>query len=89
MPPYRIEPTPNPHSLKFSTGAAPFIERGLASYGSADEAGADPLASRLFAIDGVADILVLPQFLTITKRPDADWDRMLPAIDKVIREHLS
>lgn len=88
MPAYRIDLTPNPNSLKFTSAATPFIDRGMGAYGSAAEAEADPLARALFEVHGVADVLILPAFLTITKRPEANWDGMLPAIERVITTHL-
>lgn len=88
MPPYTIHPTPNPDSLKFASEGEPFIETGLATYSSADQAAGDPLASELFTIDGIVDILILPTFLTITKRPQVDWNVVLPAIERVLTKHL-
>jgi hypothetical protein len=88
MPAYRIDLTPNPNSLKFTSVVTPFIERGMGAYGSAAEAETDPLARALFEVHGVADVLILPAFLTITKRPEANWDGMLPAIERVIAKHL-
>lgn len=85
---YTVDPTPNPDSLKFTAVATSFIEGGLRSYSRLEEAEDDPLASSLFAIEGVADVLILPAFLTITKSPAADWNRLLPQIEVALERHL-
>ncbi len=89
MPPFTVQPTPNPDSLKFTATAGAFIEGGMGVYASAVGAADDPLAAALFAVDGVANVLVLPAFLTVTKRPDADWNAVLPSVEAVLTEHLS
>jgi hypothetical protein len=89
MATYTIHPTPNPNSLKFSAVGKTFIDGGMGAYNSAEQAAADPLASRLFQIDGLADVLILPVFATVTKRPEADWNVLLPRIEKVMGQHLA
>jgi hypothetical protein len=88
--------TPNPDSLKFTAepsagdaGHPLFIPSGLASFNSAGEAAGDPLGEALFAIVGVAGVLVLPAFVTVTRRRDADWGSMAGAVEAVLNEHLS
>lgn len=85
---FSVHPTPNPNSLKFSAAERPFIPEGMGAYASAAEAEADPFARALFAVEGVANVLVLPAFATVTKRPDADWNAVLPQVEAVLRAHL-
>jgi len=87
MASFSLHPTPNPNSLKFAATDGPFIPSGMGAYASAAEAEADPLAAALFTVEGVANVLVLPAFVTVTKRPDADWNRMLPAIEDALTAH--
>ena len=47
----QTEPTPNPATLKFIPGRS-VLGDGTADYRSRDEAGASPLAARLFDVDG-------------------------------------
>lgn len=89
MSSYTIHPTPNPNSLKFTAMGKTFIDSGLGAYASAEQAAVDPLAAALFEVEGLADVLVLPPFATVTKRPEADWNVMLPRIEKVVEAHLS
>ena len=89
MPPYTIQPTPNPNSLKFTATGAPFLDGGMLACANEAEAGAHPLSAALFALDGVHNVLVLPAFATVTKTPDADWNALLPRIEAILTEHLT
>ena len=80
MPRFDAEPTPNPNSLKITTNAGAFTEGGMESFASADEARDHPLARQLFSIPGVVNVFILPQFLTVTKTPESNWNAILPAI---------
>ena len=88
MPPFSVQPTPNPNSLKFAAAGRPFIERGMGAFASAAEADGDPLGEPLFALPGVLNVLVLPAFVTVTKQPDADWNALLPEIERILTAHL-
>lgn len=88
MPPYTVQPTPNPNSLKFSTKGRPFIEQGMGAFASAAEAEGDPLGAPIFAVPGVINVLVLPPFVTVTKSPDADWNEVLPHVERILTTHL-
>ena len=76
-------PTPNPNSLKITRGDR-FIESGLESFSSVSEAGDHPLGAPLIAIDGVANVFIVPDFLTITKTPGSRWDDVLSAVKSVL-----
>ncbi len=88
MSTFTTHPTPNPNSLKITTDAGPFIEESMAAFGSADEAEAHPLGRRLFAVTGVADVFITPDFLTVTKRASGQWDLILPKVNEVLGEHF-
>ena len=66
-----IQPTPNPNAAKF------ILDRSVAaqptSFFNAEAAKDHPLASALFAIEGVSSLLLLGDFITINKSPAADW----------------
>lgn len=89
MPQIRTEPTPNPNSLKFSTDAGTFLDGGIATFASADEAADDPLARRLFDADGVSDVFITPQFVTVSKTASADWAELSPEIETILSDFLS
>lgn len=88
MPRIVAHPTPNPDSLKFVADGASFIESGLRAYGSGREAEGDALGTALFALRGVANVFVVPQFVTVTKHPAADWDHLAPAVVRVLTTQL-
>lgn len=85
----RVRPTPNPDSLMFQIEGAQAVPSGLLAFHSAGEAAADPLGAALFALDGVASLLVVPAFVTVTKRPDAGWDPLAADVEAVLRAHLA
>lgn len=81
-------PTPNPNSLKFEAGGRPLIDGGLLAFHSAREAADHPLAAALFALPGVHSLLLVPQFVTVTKHPAADWTQLAEGVERVLQEHL-
>lgn len=89
MPHFTIQPTPNPNSLKFTSTGPPYLDSGMLACANAEEASAHPLSAALFGVEGVFNVLVLPPFVTVTKRPDADWNAMLPRIEAILTDHLS
>ena len=66
------EATPNPETLKFLPGEDVMGE-GTANYTAAEQAGQSPLATRLFATDGVQGVFLGSDFVTVTKTADRDW----------------
>ena len=88
MPRFDTEPTPNPNSLKITTDAGAFIESGMESFSSPEAAQNHPLGSRLFAVRGVANVFILPQFLTVSKSPAANWNEILPQVKQVLQDYF-
>lgn len=78
-----IQPTPNPNALKFVLDRT--ISAEPASFFKADEAQNHPVAAKLFAVSGVASLLLLGDFVTVNKTPDADW----AAIKRGVRKALA
>jgi len=46
----------------------------------------DPIASRLFAINGVTGLLFLGDFVTVTKRPEARWADITAKVKQALAE---
>ena len=84
-----VRPTPNPDALMFRLDGAVAIPSGLLAFHSAAEAAADPLGAALFALPGVASVLVVPAFVTVTKRPETDWDPLVADIERVLAVHIA
>ena len=80
-----IQPTPNPNAAKFILDRQ--ISQQPVSFFSAAAAQGNPLAKELFALDGVATLLFLGDFITVNKRPDVSWDDLIPGIKKVLEMH--
>ncbi len=89
MPAVDVDATPNPNSLKFSVAGTRLTSAGLESFSSPAEAAGSTLGSALFRLNGVVNVFIVPQFMTVTKRPDADWDELVPQIERAVQAHLS
>lgn len=60
----------------------------MESFDTPEEAEGHSLGRRIFAVPGVANVFILPQFLTITKHPAEDWDVLIPKIEGAIEAAL-
>lgn len=88
MAPLDFQPqtTPNPDAMKFL--ADKILNPGAAkAYYNADQAGDDPVARDLFAIDGVAGVMIVNDFCTVNKAEVADWSELIPRITSVLEAH--
>jgi hypothetical protein len=78
-----VQPTPNPNALKF------VLDRSISdqplSFFNAEAAREHPLASKLFDVSGVASILLLGDFVTVNKRPDARWDLIRKRVREILK----
>ena len=83
----QTESTPNPATLKFLPGQT-VLPAGSADFPSADTAGRSPLATRLFAIDGVTGVFLGTDFVTVTKADAIDWDVVKAPILGAIMDHF-
>ena len=73
------QPTPNPDAMKFDidvTLPAPI------NFADAESAAGHPFAREVFAVDGVAAIFGVNGFVTVTRRPGADWDPIVAAVQR-------
>lgn len=82
------EPTPNPNTLKFLPGRV-VMAAGTASYANANAAEHSPLASRIFAVNGVSGAFLGSDFVTVSKKEDADWAALKPKLLVTISEHYA
>jgi hypothetical protein len=55
---------------------------------SAADAAGDPLAERLFDIQGVRALFMVENFITVTRSEDTAWDEILEEVLCAIREEL-
>ncbi len=67
-----VDLTPNPHALKFILNER-LLKLETRQFSSKEDAENDPLAKGVFNIDGVASVFYMDKFVTIEKKPDANW----------------
>ncbi|SEH27698.1 NifU family protein [Magnetospirillum fulvum] len=84
----QTEPTPNPSTLKFLPGTD-VMPSGTADFDSAESAASSPLATRLFAIDGVAGVFLAADFISVAKADEAEWQVIKPQVLAAIMEHFA
>jgi NFU1 iron-sulfur cluster scaffold homolog, mitochondrial len=77
-----VQPTPNPNAAKFLLDRP--ISESPTSFFNALSAQGHPVASRLFAIAGVSSILLLGDFVTVNKNPDAKWSEITSKVKRVL-----
>ncbi len=83
----QTEPTPNPNTMKFIPGDT-VLESGSASFkNKADAQGVSDLASVLFEIPDIEQIFFGTEFITVTKKENADWLMLKASILTTIMEH--
>jgi hypothetical protein len=78
----QVQPTPNPNAAKF------VLDRSVSpqpiSFFTPAAAEGHPLAKKLFAIDGVTSLLLLGDFITVNKSPNAQWSQITKAVKQVL-----
>jgi Fe-S cluster biogenesis protein NfuA len=84
-----LEFTPNPNTLKYSVNRK-LLEKGAANFTrQADADIKSPLASKLFAVSGIAGVMIGKDFVTITKTEDGDWDHVHKTASETIESFLT
>ncbi len=84
----QTEATPNPSTLKFLPGRV-VLHEGTFEARDADSAARSPLASALFAIDGVSGVYFGHDFISVTKQDGVgEWPQVKPAVLGAIVEHF-
>ena len=78
-----IQPTPNPNAAKFILDGE--ISAQPTSFFNADQAKDHPIACKLFAINGVASVLLLGDFVTVNKRPEIKWSALTDKVQSVLQ----
>jgi hypothetical protein len=78
-----VQTTPNPNAMKL------ILDRVIAdrpmSFLNPASGNEHPIASRLFAVKGVSGLLLLGDFVTVSKQPEARW----PDITKKVKQALA
>lgn len=85
----QTEATPNPATLKFLPGKEVMGTRGTAFYTDAESSKVSPLAQALFEVPDVSAIFLGRDFITVTKKEDADWSVLRPLLLTTIMDHYT
>lgn len=82
----RFQQTPNPNAGKFTLDRRVIEGKASKSYYNAGQATGDPVGEALFALEGVASLFMVDDFITVTKVPAVEWETLTPAvIDTIAR----
>ena len=84
----QTETTPNLDSLKFIPGV-PVSTSGTHEFLTPAHAAASPLADKLFHLPGIKTLFFGPDFISINKDPDADWNGLKADIYSLIMENFT
>ena len=79
-----VQPTPNPNAAKFVLDLV--IAENPTSFFNAASAKNHPIATKLFAIEGVTTLLFLGDFVTVNKSPDSHWKDITKQVERVLAE---
>lgn len=79
--------TPNPNAKKFTLDTRLGSALNLRS---AEDAASSPFAAAVFALDGVVQVFGVANgdFVTVTRRPGADWVPIIEGVQAAAAEHL-
>ncbi len=81
------EGTPNPNAVKFTLDRPATDGRPVTFRAGSDPADS-PLGHAIFQLDGVTNVFMTADFVSVTKEPDAAWDDLLPAVIDAIERHF-
>ncbi len=80
-----FEDTPNPNALKCNLDAV--VHDGSASFRSREAAQAHPLASAIFEAQGVNNLLLCNDWLTVGRVAGAPWAPIKRAVRDALASH--
>jgi len=81
----RFQQTPNPNAGKFVLNRDVVSGDRSSSYSSVEEAEGDPLGVALMGLEGVTNVFMVEDFVTVTKTPELDWQELVPRVEETIR----
>jgi hypothetical protein len=78
-------PTPNPNAMKYSLDVK---LPGTLNLANAEAAEGNAFATAVFGVEGVQSLFGVNDFVTVTRKPGADWDVITAGVEKAAAEHL-
>lgn len=85
---YDWQDTPNPRAMKVIVDR--IINAGpTRSYRSIEQAKGDSLAKALLALKDVDGVMILKDFVTVSRTASARWSRLRPKVEAVLEMELA
>src|SRR5687768_8699806 len=84
--PIQVRQTPNPNALKFILAGVRFAESHNYALGGVVD---HPLAASLLTLDGVYNVFMAQDFVTVNKVPHVEWPPLQAAVERLLAEHLT
>jgi hypothetical protein len=81
------EGTPNPNAVKFTLDR-PATDKRNESFRAGSDPADSPLGAAIFALDGVSNVFITANFVSVNKEDGVDWDELLPEVISVIEGHF-
>ena len=81
------ESTPNPNTLKFVTNKALLLNDAV-EFQHIDETNEAPLAKAFFGSEGVTNVFISNNFVTITKQEELLWAEMMIPIKEFLKKYI-
>jgi Fe-S cluster biogenesis protein NfuA len=81
------ESTPNPNTLKFVTNKALLLNDAV-EFQNIEETDAAPLAKALFGFEGVTNVFISNNFVTITKTEELLWTEIMIPIKDFLKNYI-
>lgn len=84
--PIEVRKTPNPNALKFVLQGIQFGSSRNFSLGDHVD---HPLAARLLKLEGVYNVLLAADFVTVNKIPHFEWPPVQSAVEEILSDFLA
>jgi hypothetical protein len=82
------EGTPNPNAVKFTLDR-PSTDKRTETFRDGSDPAESPLGARIFALEGVTNVFMTSNFVSVTKEDGVDWDDLGPLVVEALQEHFA
>ena len=79
----KVETTPNPNARKLLVDPSPGAIR---SYFKAQDSQDDPLGKALFDINGITNVLIHTEFISVCIKPGTNWKRIIKSVEHALAQ---
>ncbi len=84
----RTRETPNPNAKQYVLNTQ-VLSYGKRSYSNVEECGEDEMAKAIFGFDGIKNVYIMNNFVTVTKADAVGWNPLEQQIWKVIDDKVA